>query len=170
MTPSLPPQISAVGVKKAEPIARRVGDAGCGPYRGVTPVVDILQHHTDAVGKADLGLPPKLTADFPDIGPGAIRFARPFRDLYAWRRSKLPHQVVDADRLTTAHIVNFADFVTLRDGDQGIDHIGDEGEIPGLFAITDNCQRFLGQQLSEENAEYRAVGSTGPSPDRKSVV
>ena len=64
--------------------------------------------------------------------------------------------------MPAAHIVDLADFVTLCDGDQGVDHVGNEGEVAGLLAIADDGQRLVGQELGEKNAEHRAIGSAGP--------
>ena len=72
-------------------------------------------------------------------------------------RSQLPHQLIDADRTTASHIVDFADFVTIGDRYQSVDGIADEGKIPCLLAIADDRKRLAGQKLGEKNSEHGAI-------------
>ena len=155
------PNVTALGVEKAKPIAGRLGDARRRPDRRVAPIVDVLQHHLHAIGEADLGLPAEVALNLGNVGPGAIRFPRTFRDLHGGRRSQKPHQLVDADRPPAPNVVDFADFVTLGDRDQRIDHIGHESKVPGLLAIADHRERLAGQQLGQENPEHRAISAAG---------
>src|SRR5580693_2389428 len=150
-----------LGIEKAEPIAGRFGNARCRPHRRVAPIVDVLQHHLHALGKADLGLPSEVALDLGNVGPSAIRFSGAFGDAHGRRRPQKPDQLVDADRPPAPNIVDFADFVTLGDRDQRIDHVGHEGKIPGLLAVADHGQRLPGQQLSQENTEHRAISPAG---------
>src|SRR5580692_6448163 len=153
-----------LGVEKAEPVAGRFRNARRRPYRRIAPIVDILQHHLDAVGEADLGLPAQVALNLGDVGPGAIRFSGAFGDAHGRRRAQKPDQLVDADRPPAPNIVDFADFVTLGDRDQRIDHVGHEGKIPGLLAVADDGQRLAGQELSQENPEHRAISPAGARP------
>src|ERR1700719_2024609 len=119
-----------LGVEKAEPVAGRFRNARRRPHRRVAPIVDILQHHLDAVGKADLGLPAQVALNFGNVGPGAIRFSGAFGDGHGRRRAQKPHQLGDADRPPAPNLVDFADFVTLGHRDPRIDHVGHAGKIP----------------------------------------
>src|SRR5258708_1135454 len=127
-----------LGLEKAKPVPGRRGDAGRRPDRRVAPIVDVGQHHLHAFGKADLGLPPEVALNLGYVGPGAIRFSGAFGNLHGRRRPQKPDQLVDADGPPAANIVDFADFVTLGDRDQRIDHVGHEGEVSGLLAVADH--------------------------------
>src|ERR1700692_400406 len=153
-----------LGVEKAEPVAGRLGDARRRPDRRVAPIVDVRQHHLHAIGKADLGMPPEVALNLGNVGPSAIRFSGAFGDAHDRRRPQKPHQLVDADWPPAANIVDFGDFVTLGDRDQRIDHIGQQGKVPGLLAVADHCERLSGQELSQENPEYRAISPAGARP------
>src|SRR6202045_2017525 len=153
-----------LGVEKAEPVAGRFRNARPRPHRRVAPIVDVLQHHLHAVGKADLGLPAQVALNLGNVGPGAIRFSGAFGDAHGRRRAQKPDQLVDADRPPAPNIVDFADFVTLGDRDQRIDHVGHEGKIPGLLPVADYGQRLAGQELSQENTEHRAISPAGARP------
>src|SRR5580704_9431590 len=155
---------AALGVEKAEPVAGRLGDARRRPHRRVAPIIDVLQHHLHAVGKADLGLPAQVALNLGNVGPSAIRFSGAFGNAHGRRRPQMPDQFVDADRPPAPNIVDFADFVTLGDRDQRIDHIGHEGKVPGLLAVADHGQRLAGQELSQENTEHRAISPAGARP------
>src|ERR1700722_14322447 len=153
-----------LGVEKAEPVAGRFRNARRRPHRRVAPIVDVLEHHLHAVGKAYLGLPSQVALNLGNVGPCAIRLSGAFGDAHGRRRPQKPHQLVDAERPPAPNIVDFADFVTLGDRDQRIDHVGHKGKIPGLFAIADHGQRLAGQELSQENTEHRAISPAGARP------
>src|SRR6202451_891454 len=153
-----------LGVEKAKPVAGCFRDARRRPDRRVAPIVDVLEHHLHAVGKAYLGLPSQVALNLGNVGPGTIRFSGAFGDAHGRRRPQKPHQLVDADRPPAPNIVDFADFVTLGHRDQRIDHVGHEGKVPGLLAVADHGQRLTGQQLSQENPEHRAISPTGACP------
>src|ERR1700722_1350251 len=155
---------TALGVEKAEPVAGRFRNARRRPHRRVAPIVDILQHHLHAFGKADLGLPSQVALNLGDVGPGTIRFSGAFGDTHGRRRPQKPDQLVDADRPPAPNIVDFADFVTLGERDQRIDHIGHEGKIPGLLAVADHGQRLAGQELRQENPEHGTISPAGTRP------
>src|SRR5580704_16372982 len=87
-----------LGVEKAKPVAGRFRDARRRPDRRVAPIVDVLEHHLHAVGKAYLGLPSQVALNLGNVGPCAIRLSGAFGDAHGRWRPQKPHQLVDADR------------------------------------------------------------------------
>ena len=101
---SLPSRIPQAG----EPCPRRLGDRLRVPQRRFTPIGDIFQYPANAFLEGNLGLPAKFNADAGDVGPGAIGFARPLRDLNDFTLEQLD-QPVDGLRSAGADIVDPAD-------------------------------------------------------------
>src|ERR1700722_12828549 len=146
----------------AEPVRRRRRDPLRRPYRRIAPLVDVLAHDADTLGKGDPRRPAEMGADLADVREGAVGLARPLRDRDRRRRTEQTDQLVDAHRPAAADVVDFADLVALGDREQRIDDVAHEGEVAGLLAVAHDRERLAGHELGEKDAEHRAVAAARP--------
>jgi hypothetical protein len=78
------------------------------------------------------------------------------------RWTEQPNELIDADRLAGAYIVDFPWTAAIGCRKQRIDRIADKSEVARLSAVADNGQRLSGAELREKDSEDGSVGAAGP--------
>src|SRR3954471_18207736 len=127
----------AVRIQVSEPVAGRLGDGLRIPDGRTAPVLDRVDHDLHAVLETDRRVPVELASDLPGVGERAVRLAGPLRQVGYISLEQLD-QAVYAVGAPGPDVEDLALDRGAGRLDEGIGHVGDEGEIPGLRTIADH--------------------------------